>query len=147
MSNKLLLIGAAAVAYYLYTQKKAIGLLSYYIKSVDGVSFSGFTPYLDITLAIQNPSNTSFTVKDIIANLTVNGNNVGSISSFVPLEIPEASEVPYPLQIRLNLIGLTQDLITLIQQQSGNAITINLQGYVNASGITAPINLPYKIAF
>lgn len=146
MDNKILLLGGAAIAYYLYTQKRAISLLNYYIHGV-ALDFQGLAPILKIDIGIQNPSNTGFEVRDFVGNLVANGNNIGTMSAFTPLTVAPASQVIYPVYIRLNAIGIVEDIIQLIQSQSGISQTIALTGYVNASGIVAPINLTYKIAF
>ena len=144
--NKFLIIGAAALAYWYLTKKKAIGFLNYYIQGI-GLTFDGFTPIMKLNIGIQNPSNTSFTVKDFVGNLSCNGNNIGTMSSFTPMEIPAASQIIYPLFIRMNLIGIVSDIIALLENQSGIEQDIELTGFVNASGIVAPIDLKYKIKF
>ena len=144
--NKILLIAGAGLAYWFYTQKKAIGLLNYYIHGVD-IDFDGLSPILKLDIGIQNPSNSSFQVRDFVGNLTANGNNIGTMSSFIPLEVPPASQVVYPVYVRMNPIGIVEDIINLLQSKSGISQTINLSGFVNASGVVAPISLTYKIAF
>jgi LEA14-like dessication related protein len=145
-NNKILLVAGAALAYWFYTKKQAIGLLNYYIANV-GLSFDGFTPILRLNIGIQNPSNASFVIKDFVGNLVANGNNIGTMSSFVPLDVPAASQVVYPIYVRLNLIGIVSDIVNLIQNKSGIAQDIELTGFVNASGVVAPIDLKYKLAF
>lgn len=149
MSNRnqsLLLVAGAAGAYWYFTQKKAIGLLNYYIHDI-GVDFDGLAPLMKLNIAIQNPSNSSFLVRDFVGNISANGYNIGTVSSFTPLSVPAASQVYYPVIVRLNLIGVVTDIINLIQQRSGISQEIILNGYVNASGIVAPVYLKYKIAF
>lgn len=144
--NKLLLVAGAGLAYWYFTQKKAISLLNYYVHGVD-VDFDGLSPIMEIDIGIQNPSNTSFYIRDFIGNITANGFTIGNMSSFIPKEVPAASQVIYPVRVRLNLIGIVEDIVKLIQAKSGISQTIVVNGFVNASGIVAPINLSYKIAF
>jgi LEA14-like dessication related protein len=145
MKAKNLIIPALAVAaYFVYTQKKAIGLLNYYIKNV-GLSFDGLTPLLLLNIGIQNPSNAQFVVNDFVGNISANGFNVGTIYSFRKLIVPPASQVVYPVIVRMNLISIVSDIINLIQSGSGISQTIVLTGVVNASGIVAPVTLNYKI--
>lgn len=145
MKAKNLIIPVLAVAaYFVYTQKKAIGLLNYYIKNV-GLSFDGSTPLLLLNIGIQNPSNAQFVVNDFVGNISANGNNVGTIYSFTKLIVPPASQVVYPVIVRMNLISIVSDIINVIQTGSGISQNIVLTGVVNASGIVAPVTLNYKI--
>jgi LEA14-like dessication related protein len=144
--NKLLIIGAAVAAYFLYVQKQAIGLLNYVIGSV-ALSFNGLTPVLKINVLIQNVSNQSFTVTSFVGNVNVAGSSIGSMSSFTEVVIPPASQVTYPVYATLNLLGAVSDLVNLIQSGSGTSTTITLKGFVNANGIVAPVSLDYKIGF
>jgi LEA14-like dessication related protein len=144
--NPLLLIAIAGAAYWYFAEKKAITLLNYYVQGV-AVDFDGLTPIMKINIGIQNPSNQNFTVRDFIGNLTANGQNIGTMSAFTPLEIPAASQAFYPVLIRMNAIGIVEDIISLIQSQTGISQTVVLDGYVNANGIVAPVHLSYKIAF
>jgi LEA14-like dessication related protein len=145
-AKKLILPALAVAAYYAFVTRKAIGMLNYYIKGV-GLTFDGYSPLLLLNIEIQNPSNSQFVINDFLGSLSVNGTNVGSAESFVKTTIPAASQVTYPIIIRLNLIGVVSDLISLLQKQSGLSMDVEFKGYVNASGIVAPVDLPYKIAF
>ena len=144
-ARKLILPALAVAAYYAFVTKKAIGMLSYYIKGV-GLSFDS-GPLLLLNVMVQNPSNSQFIINDFVGSLSVDGQNIGSISSFTKLTVPPASQVTYPIIVRLNLIGVVSELVDLIQKQSGLSMQINFSGFVNASGITAPVNMNYKIAF
>ena len=61
------------------------------------------------------------------------------------MKIAPASESDYPLKVRLSLLGVVSDIAQLFQS-GGVSKTINFQGYVNANGVVAPINLSYVIA-
>jgi hypothetical protein len=142
--KSLLLIGGAVLVYLLYLQKQAIGLLTYAISSVN-VTFSGLNPVLQVNILIENVTNESFTISAMVGTLTSNGTVLGSLSSFTPITIPPVSQVNYPANITLQLIGLASDIVTLIQKGSGNSQTINFAGSVNANGVVAPFSLNYKI--
>jgi len=145
LKSKDILIGAGIfVAWLVYSQKKAIGLLNYIISGVS-ISFDGITPIMRLSIGVQNVSNESFLLKSFVGNLTANGFVIGNVSSFVPINIPAASQVNYDVYVRMSLIGVVQDIVNLIQQKSGMAQTVKLDGFVNASGIVAPVSLSYKI--
>jgi hypothetical protein len=146
MKGKSVLIIAAlgAGAWYLMQQKKALDILNYYIASV-GLTFDGVQPILTLHIGVQNVSNASFTINSFVGNLTANDKTLGTASSFIPILIGASSQTTFPVQIRLNLIGITSDIIAILNGQSGLQQTIKLQGYVNASGLVAPVELTYKI--
>lgn len=145
-AKKLVLPGIAVAAWYYLSTKKAIGTLNYFIAGV-GLGFDGMTPILSIKMGIQNPSNAQFTINSFVGNISANGQDVGTLSAFNPIVIPASSQVFYTLYVRMNLVGIVADIVNLLEQKSGIAQTINLKGYVNASGIVAPVDLNYKIAF
>lgn len=145
MKVKYILIPAGLlIAWLVFAQQKAINLLNYIITGVK-LSWDGITPILTVALTIQNVSNEKYTVNSFVGTLTSGGTMIGNVSTFVQTDIPASSQVSLPLQIRLSLIGVVSDLVALINQGSGISQTIVLNGYLNASGILAPINLSYKI--
>jgi LEA14-like dessication related protein len=148
MKNKkdIFIAALAVAAYYAYTTKKAIGQLNYYIKGV-GLSFDNFSPLLLLQIEVQNPSNAAFTINSFVGNLSSGGDNIGNVSSFAKVVVAPASQIIYPIVVRLNLVTIVSDLVNLITKKSGIPQEVELTGYVNASGIVSSINLKYKIAF
>lgn len=143
MKNLLILVLGIGAYYYL-TQTKAISLLTYVIQGVQ-LSFQGINPVLRVNIGIQNVSNSSFTINSFVGNISSGGQNLGNLSSFAVMQIPAASQVSYPVDIRLNLIGAASDIISLINQGSGNPIKITFNGFVNANNIVAPVTMDYTI--
>lgn len=145
MKAKDILIPAGLIiAWFVFAQRKALNLLSFLITKIK-LSFEGITPILNVNLVIQNPSNEKYTINSFVGNLQSGTEIIGNVSSFVPTVILPNSQTTYPLTIRLSLIGVVSDLIALIQQGSGISQTLILNGYLNASGIVAPVNISYKI--
>jgi len=143
--KKILVVGAIGLAaWYLLQQKKAIEILSYFIASV-GLSFEGVQPVLSLNVGVQNVSNSNFTLNSFVGTLTANGNVLGTASSFVPVYIAANSQSVFTLKIRLNLLGITADIVNILNGQTGLQQKIELKGYVNASGIVAPVDLNYEI--
>jgi hypothetical protein len=126
------------------SRKKAIGLLNFFINKV-GVKFEGFTPILRVDIGILNPSRESFTIKSIAGNIISNGYSLGTVSAFDTVEIKATSQAVYPVYIRVNAIGAGADVINMITHGVGNGVTVTFKGTVNASGITAPLDISYKI--
>lgn len=102
------------------------------------------TPVFVLNVAIQNPSNTSFTITSLAGNLYANDEYVGNVSSFVTATVGPSKEIVYPLNIVLSLLGATSDLVKIF---SGGGVTqmILFEGTVNANGIAADITLKKSI--
>lgn len=145
-NNSLLLIGAAAIAYYLFTFQKAIGQLIYNINNTS-IKFNGLSPVLVLTVQVSNPSNTTFSITNIVGNVTMNGNNLGSVLDFTPVIIAPSAQTSMTIDVNMSLTGDAADLISLITNETGNAITIVFTGFVTANNVQAPITLTNKISF
>ena len=140
----LLLLAAAGAGYWLWSQAKSISALNYVISGVQ-LGWSGITPLINLTLAVQNVSNQSYILNSFVGTVSVNGNNIGNVSNFTPTAIPATSQTPYTLNIALSLVGAVSDLINLITNKTGAQQDIVLSGYVNASGIVTAVTLNYTV--
>lgn len=140
----ILLPVAALVAVSLYAQKRASGFLSFYIQGI-ALAFEGITPVLRLNVVLQNPSNEQFVVRSLTGQVFANDELIGNISSFVTVYVNPNSAVVLPVYVRLNVISIVSDLITLIQGGGGFSQTIKVTGTANANSIMTPINLSYKI--
>lgn len=135
---------AGLIALGLMAQKKAAGFLNMFIDTVS-IAFSGLTPVIRVNIAIQNPSNEQFVIKSLVANLKAGEKLIGNVSSFDTIVINPNAQIIYPVFIRLGLVAIVQDIITLIQNRSGPSQTLELSGHINANGIVSPLELSYKI--
>lgn len=142
--SAILLPVAALVGLSLYAQQRASGFLNYYISSI-ALAFDGMTPILRLNIAIQNPSNQQFVVRSMVGTVLANDTPIGNISSFQTVVINPNSQQILPVYIRLKVLSIVTDIITLIQNGSGISQTITVTGNVNANNIVAPVNLSYKI--
>lgn len=142
-AEKILLPIAAIAVIYLLMAKKAVGTLQYFVNKI-GFDFSGITPIVNLQVGVQNPSNESFQIKSFVGSLTVSGVYVGQVSSFAVVDVPAASQVFYPLQIRVGLIGIISDVSEFLQK-GGESKSVEFTGFVNASGVVLPINLKYSL--
>jgi len=143
-ASQLLLPIAGLIALGLYAQKTAAGYLNYYIRSV-ALSFDGIVPVLKVDLNIQNPSNQQSTIRSITGNVSANGKNIGNFSMFETIQVNPNSQVILPVYVRLAVVPIVSDLVTLILRGSGNSVEIDLKGFVNANNIVSSIDLTYKI--
>jgi hypothetical protein len=142
--TKILLFSAIGIAaIWAWSQARAAGFLNTAAKSVS-LAFDGLTPVLTLNLLIQNPSNSTFLVKAVSGNLYSKGELIGNVSNFTQITVGPASQVEYPLYIRLSLLGVVTDIVKLfsgggLQQQ------IEFKGVVNANDTTFPIDFKYVI--
>lgn len=143
--NVLLLLGVVAGVYF-YNLYRAADNLVIFPGTITGFSLSGITPEITATLVVQNTNNISFTISSIAASVTSNGTFIGNVSNFTPVEIAGNAQTTIPLTIQLQPIGLVNTLIGIITGGSGS-MEITISGSLNANGIQAPINLPYKLGF
>lgn len=148
-AGTVLLAATAFVGFLVFSKKKAIGLLNYFIAGI-AIAFDGFTPVLRVSVGIQNPSNEDFQIRSFVGNLfTIDADGtkvkIGNVSAFDTLYIRAASQATYPVYVRMNVIPIVTDLVNAIMQGSGFSREIKLEGTVNASGIVAPISLNYQI--
>lgn len=144
-NGNLVVIGAIAiVAIAIASRKKAAGLLNYFISGV-AIRWDGVVPIMRIDLGIQNPSNQDFTIKSLVGNVTANGYQIANVSAFDTVQVKAASQVIYPIYLRLSFIGVVADIVNLITTGNGTTQSISFKGTVNASDVVAPIELNYKI--
>lgn len=145
-NNSLLIIGIAAIGYYLYTTKKAITQLVYNVTNAS-ISFNGLTPVLNLTIQISNASGSTFVIENILGNVSVNGANIGTVTDFTPVTINASSQANMNLSVNLSLTSAVSDLVNLITNETGNAMTILFTGFVTANNVQAPLSLKYTISF
>jgi LEA14-like dessication related protein len=144
--NKPTIIGLSFLALlglYFFNQQRDAGYLEYVVKRVD-LNWAGASPIFTVSLGIQNPSNTTFTVESIAGTLYSNGDPLGNISAFDKIVIPPNDETVYPLNFRLSLIGVASDIIKIFTG-GGTSQQIEFDGVVNANGIAVPLKFKYVI--
>ncbi len=137
-----LLAGGGFLAYKAYQSKQSAGTLNFYPASLKSLSFDGITPVLSVGVAVQNPSNQNYQVRAIVGNLYANGNLIGNVSNFTVVNVAAAAQTIYPLQIRLSLLGIVQNIIDAF---NGNGLHVNaeLQANANVNGFVVPIKIQY----
>jgi len=116
MRNAILLIAGAGLAYVLYRKFRLQRQANVLFR---GIKLGGsiLTPEIEITLAVQNPTNTGTTLKSISADLTVNNQYVANFSSFGDQQILPNSESLIKLIARPKLIAAVKSIIQLIKNR------------------------------
>lgn len=139
-----LLILAGAAGIYVWNLSKAANNLTYFPGNITGISLDGLTPVVFATLIIQNTSNLSFTISSLAGSVTSNGTLIGNVSDFIPVAIPANSQGQIPLTLRMQPLGLVNDIIAILTGGNGTR-TLVVAGSVNANGIQQPFSLTYNV--
>lgn len=151
LKPKYLLIGLAAyLGAKVFAKKNAAERLNYFVQKVS-LRFSGFTPILDVVLAIQNPTGTTLNVGSIVGDLYINDNYVANISGYQLTQIKPMGATLFPLSARLSIagvIGEAKDIIDALMIGNTNVLlsqTLRFNGNVYAEGLTMPLKFTYKV--
>lgn len=110
-----------------------------------GFGWEGLTPILKLNIYIQNASNASFVVRAMSGVILVNGKNYGEASSFGDKQIPPQTEIEYPLQLRLSVGQVYNDLKAIIEKNTGYQAVIQVDGKLNIDGVYYPMQLTHAI--
>lgn len=138
----------AAGAYVAYKSviqpASAAGTLNFYPANAKSLRFDGLTPVITIGIAIQNPSNQTYTIKSLVGNIYANGYLIGNVSSFFQMAIKPTGETVYPITVRLSLIGIVQDIIAAFNG-GGIQQEVELQANANVNNFIFPVKIKYHI--
>lgn len=149
-ANILLLSVLAYFGVKAIAKKGAADKLQYFVQKVS-VRISGFTPILDIVLGIQNPTNEALRIGSIVGDLSINGHYVAAISGYQLTDIKARSVSFFPISARLSLSGVVSqvaDIVNAVSSGSTQSLfnqALGFRGYVNAEGVTFPLNFEYKV--
>jgi hypothetical protein len=144
-SDELLFVGIVGfVGWTFYSKARAASTLIVLPGNVSNLGFDGATPYIDLTLRLQNTSSSGFTVESLAGQLTCNDTYIGNISTFTPVHINANSEQLLPVRARLMLLGLVNEIVEAFNG-SGFEKLIRIDGFVNAGFVRAPLHVEFKI--
>lgn len=142
--TKILLLGGVAFAFFALRKKAAVGTLRFVLRGV-GADFSSIlSPKLKLTLGVQNPSNSSFNIKSIVGDLSVNGNYLANVNTFSNVDVKSNAETLLPITVELSIANVVSDVLQLIRLKGKKELNISLVGTVNADGIAFPLNTSFK---
>ncbi len=137
---KKLLLGGVIIgaAIYIYNkQKQSLSELSQSLTvnpsniSVDASDL--FSPKLVLTLELNNPTPTAFSITKIFATITNNGQQIATINNNVTIDLSAQQISKVPVQINLNTVSI------LTQVAQGNlSDSVTISGYVQAGLIQVP---------
>ena len=131
------LVGAAA--YFLFRRTTFAKNLVYVFR---GIKVRGklFSPKIEITIGIQNPSNQKAEFKSMIAQVGWNDNNFANISTFKPVTIAANSETNIVFTAEPSVLGLYDTIKNLIKTGLKNG-KISITGTANVDNLQVPVNI------
>lgn len=137
-----ILIGIGAfVVWNLTGLARAANVLQVVFK---GVSVSGLTS-LKITLTIQNPSNATLQINSMVGTITVNGNELGNISTFNQVTVLPNSQQDVIIDLGIGILDLPAVIQNVIQQPL-QSYDVSVTGTANVNGIMIPISTNSQFA-
>jgi LEA14-like dessication related protein len=139
-TSDLLIIGAiAAAGYYLLNKSRAVGTLIFVPR---GVSFGGGG--MQVTIGVQNPTNTPLTLSSIFGTVFLNGDSIGNISDSIQQVINPNQETPVVINLTPNLLGLTKLAAGTLQGGTLSDLSFTVTGYANVDQNTFPVNFNFS---
>lgn len=135
----------AVLGYSLFRKGAALGNLHFFPYNIKNVRMQGLTPIITMGLAIQNPNNQSFTLKNIFGELYANGYLIGNVSVSYPQTIAANSEQIVYIEARMLLISIVNDILNAIKTGTWSQ-TLELEATANVDNLVIPLNIKYKFA-
>ncbi len=124
--------------------------LQFYVHKV-AVRFSGLTPILDIILGVQNPTGEALRIGSIVGDLYINGSYVAAIAGYTMTDIKALSASYFPISARLSVFGVVSQAMDIVKAITAGGISslvnqvLAFKGFVNAEGLTIPLDFSYKV--
>lgn len=144
-TSEIIVLGAlGAGALLLYSKANAAGSLFFLPGRISNISFDGATPVIQLSLIAQNTSSQGLTIESLAGNILTGSNIIGNFSNFTPVHIAGNSQSTIPVTIRMQLIGLVQDIINSFVS-GGFTKRLRLQGLVNAGFVRAPVDVTFEV--
>lgn len=138
-TNTLLIVGAAAAAWYFFSRANALNSLIFVPKGI-GIQGGG----LNLLLGVQNPTGAAIQLNSLAGSVNVNGSPIGNVSSFQPIVIAGNAETVVPLYLSANPFGILGQTIDLLDGNEGAGnFRASLTGIANVNNIPVPINISF----
>lgn len=145
-TSEIVVLGAlGAAALVLFSKARAAGSLFFLPGRISSITFDNATPVVQLSLIAQNTSSQGLTIESMAGNILTEGDYIiGNFSNFTPIHIAGNAQSAIPVTIRLQLVGLVQDIITSFATGSFSK-RLTLRGLVNAGFVRAPIDVTFEV--
>jgi LEA14-like dessication related protein len=138
LSNILIFGGIAVIAYELLNLGTAAGTAQFLL---EGVTVNSITNYT-VQILVQNVSNANVTLNSLVADIQLNGTDIGNASYFpsTPTVISGNSQQVVNLTVNPSLLSLPGAIINIVNAP-GSALNFNVTGNANVNGLVLPFTL------
>lgn len=139
-----ILLGLAGLAVYEYSQ---LGLAAADVQFLfQGVNVNSLSN-VQVTMLVQNVSNTPIVLNSMTLDLSVNGQSIGNAAVFpqVPITIQPNSQQPVAISITPDWLSIPSTVQSLIQSNSPN-VKFEAVGTANVNNIPFPIDVQKSVA-
>lgn len=140
-------IGLTIGGLYILSKITAVGAasrLNFVITNVN-VTTSGISVILQVTVQVQNPTNSGFTINSLVGNVLLNGTLIGNASSFNQVSIAPNQQTPLMLTVVLSAIATVNDIVNILSGSSGVHAVVAINGTANVDNLPIPVNLQYQV--
>jgi hypothetical protein len=136
----LILLGLGGLVYYFAQLNTAAGTANFVL----GIP-SFITPTkVNIPISVQNVSNAEVKLNALTANVAINGNPIGTASTFVQTVIEPTSQQLVNLTLDLSVLSLPTTILSLFNQ-TGNTYNFTVNGNANVNSLVLPFNLTQSV--
>lgn len=143
MKNNVLWIAAAGIAIFLVSRFSFSKKLNFIFQSIK-TGGSVLQPTVDVTIALQNPTNQQVTVKSISGQILLNDKFISNISSFQPVNISPNSESYITIKARPSLFGVITTIKNVLTNKTGNNNFL-ITGNANVDNVSIPFSMQETI--
>jgi LEA14-like dessication related protein len=108
-----------------------------------GVQIKSITDFM-LSFMIQNVSNATIQFNSMTGMVSVNGSQLGNISTFQAVTIPGNSQQQVNIEFQPSLLSIPGTVMSFIQSP-GSTLDFNIQGNANVNSLVLPFNLDQTI--
>ena len=148
MSNRTLILGAAAVAFIYFLGRSVMDLnrLVFQIAGFRNFAAGSGTVSVQVDILIQNPTRSTFPLYDTVLNADVLINNfaVGKTSTQINALLVPGQQIIVPLTVTMSASNFAGGVAALLASFQTKGTLINILGSCTVKGVPLPIDLRYQ---
>jgi hypothetical protein len=137
------LVGLAVVGYFLIRRSTFANNIQVVLKDI-ALRGTITRPRINVTLGIQNPTNSKATIKSILGNVLWNDQSFANVSSFKTIEILPNAESTFVVETRPDLLGASGVIVDIFRKGFKGGV-IKFEGTINVNNINLPLNVTKNV--
>jgi LEA14-like dessication related protein len=123
------------LAYQIFKVYNAVNTVQLVFNGITAQSVTTYT----LNFIIQNVTNVAANLNAITGSVFMNGTNIGAISNFSPVAVPAAGQVSVNVTLQVSVLGLSSQLMSLLQNGAAGA-TVEVKGNMNVDSLIIPFD-------